>query len=159
LRDRFCLSKHLKKALAVSCFRQGFSDHTKTWCFFIKISDSITVQPANVGQTNVFRRFAMLPTCFETFRSFLLRKFGHWNISVICLTVILKLASTVFFSLCFQTFWPKWLTFFRSFQNHFGLWPKKKTASHMRHQNSSFIYFHVRFCSGNGHGGAVLRGI
>jgi len=24
----------------------------------------------------------------ETFRSFLLRQFGHWNISVICLTVV-----------------------------------------------------------------------
>jgi len=34
----------------------------------------------------------------ETFRSFLLRHFGHWNISVICLTVVLKLAVTVFFS-------------------------------------------------------------
>jgi len=30
----------------------------------------------------------------------------------------------VFFSLYFQTFWPKWLNFLQSFQNHFGLWPK-----------------------------------
>jgi len=59
------------------------------------------------------------------FGHFLLRYFGHWNISVICLTVVLKLAVTKFFNLCFQTFWPKWLNFFRSFQNHFGLWPKK----------------------------------
>ena len=48
------------------------------------------------------------------------------------------------------------------FFGHFkiiSVYDRKKTASHMRHQNSSFIYFHVRFCSGNGHGGAVLRGI
>jgi len=61
----------------------------------------------------------------ETFRSFLLMHFGHWNISVICFTVVLKLAITVYFSLHFRTFWPKWLNFFRSFQNRFGLWPKK----------------------------------
>ena len=46
-----------------------------------------------------------------------MRHFGHWNISVICLTVVSKLAKKVFFSLYFQTFWPKWLNFFRSFQN------------------------------------------
>jgi len=27
-----------------------------------------------------------------------------------------------------MTLWPKWLNFLRSFQNHLGLWPKKKTA-------------------------------
>ena len=32
----------------------------------------------------------------------------------------------MFISLYFQTFWPKWLNFFRSFQKHIGLWPKKK---------------------------------
>jgi len=60
----------------------------------------------------------------ETFRSFLLRHFGHWNISVVCLTVVLKLTKTVLFCLYFQMFWPKWLNFFRSFQKRFGLWPK-----------------------------------
>ena len=60
--------------------------------------------------------------CAKTFRSILLRRFGHWNISAICLTVVLKLATTVFFSLYFQTFWQKW-QFFRSFQKRFGLWP------------------------------------
>ena len=42
--------------------------------------------------------------------------FFRWNILVICLTVVLKLAITVFSSLYFQTFWPKWLNFFQSFQ-------------------------------------------
>ena len=31
----------------------------------------------------------------------------------------------MFISLHFRTFWPKSLNFFRSFQKHFGLWPKK----------------------------------
>jgi len=52
----------------------------------------------------------------ETFRHFLLRQIGHWNISVICLTVVVKLTVTVFISLCFQTFWPKWLLFFGHFK-------------------------------------------
>jgi len=60
----------------------------------------------------------------ETFRSFLLRHFGHWNISVICFTVLLKLAISVF-SLYFQTFSPKWLNFFRSLEKRYSLWPKK----------------------------------
>ena len=38
--------------------------------------------------------------------------FFHWNISVICFTAVLQLATTVFFSIYFQTFWPKWLKFF-----------------------------------------------
>ena len=32
-----------------------------------------------------------------------------WDISVICLTVVSKLATKVFISLYFQTLWPKWL--------------------------------------------------
>jgi len=52
---------------------------------------------------------------------FSLRHFGHWNISVICLRVILKLTVTVIFSPYLQTFWPKWLKFFQLFQKHFGL--------------------------------------
>jgi len=61
--------------------------------------------------------------------TFLLRPFGHWTISVICLTVAFKLTVAVFISIYFQTLWPKWLNFFRSFQKHFGPWPKKKTVS------------------------------
>ena len=52
--------------------------------------------------------------------------FGHWNISVICLTVAWKLAVTVFSSLNFQTFWPKWLNFFRSFHKRFRSMTEKK---------------------------------
>jgi len=59
------------------------------------------------------------------FCDFLMWQFGHWNVSVICPTVVLKLAITAFFSLYFQTFWPKWLNFFQSFQNHFHLSLKK----------------------------------
>jgi len=47
-----------------------------------------------------------------------------WDSLVICLTVVLKLAMTVLFILYFQTFRPKWLNFFRSFQKRFGLGPK-----------------------------------
>ena len=51
------------------------------------------------------------------FGQFLLRHFDHWNISVICLKVVWKLAVTVLFiRRYFQTFWPKWLNFFRLFQ-------------------------------------------
>ena len=56
------------------------------------------------------------------FGHFLLKSFGQWNISVICLTLVLKLAITVFFSPYLQTFWANWLKYFQSFQNHFGLW-------------------------------------
>ena len=43
------------------------------------------------------------------------------NISVICLTVVFKLTITMFISLYFQTFWPKQLKLFRSFQKNFRL--------------------------------------
>ena len=58
--------------------------------------------------------------------SFLLGHFGHWNILVICLTVVLKLAIALFISLNFQTLWPNSHIFFQSLQKHFSLWPKKK---------------------------------
>jgi len=45
-----------------------------------------------------------------------------WDISVICTTVGLKLAVTLFTSLYF---WPNSLNFFRSFKKNSGLWPKK----------------------------------
>ena len=57
--------------------------------------------------------------------------FFRWNISVICLTVVLKLAIAVFISLYFQTFWPNWLNFVRPFQNIFGLW--RKNTQVLRH--------------------------
>ena len=41
-----------------------------------------------------------------------LRHFCHWNISLICLTTVLKRAVKVFSNLYFQTFWPKWVNSF-----------------------------------------------
>jgi len=79
-----------------------------------------------------------------------LRHFGLWDISVICLTVVLKLAVAAFTSLCFQAFWPKWLNFFRSFQKHFGLWPKKrpkKTAPTHQRRARGWIGRKYRFSS------------
>jgi len=68
---------------------------------------------------------ALVSLFAEIFRSFFAetfwspRRFGHLSDSCT------KLAVTVPIGLCFQTFWSKWLNFFRSFQKCFGLWPKK----------------------------------
>ena len=59
--------------------------------------------------------------------------FFHWDISVVCLTIISKLSVTVFISLYFHRFWPKWHNFFRSFQKHFDPWPKKPRAPFQKH--------------------------
>jgi len=40
--------------------------------------------------------------------------FCHWDISVISPMIVLKLAVTVFISLCFRTLWPNWLNLFKS---------------------------------------------
>ena len=61
-----------------------------------------------------------LRSCFFFAETFF-KIFFYWDISVICLTVVIKLTIAVHF----QTFWPKWLNFFRLFQKHIGLWPKK----------------------------------
>jgi len=53
---------------------------------------------------------------------FSLRHFGHLSHSCI------KLVITVFASLYFQTFWPKWLNFFAHFKNVL-VCDRKKTAS------------------------------
>ena len=54
------------------------------------------------------RHFCLILFFFaDTYRSFFC-----WDISVICLTVLSKLIITVFISVYFQTFWPKWLNFF-----------------------------------------------
>ena len=58
--------------------------------------------------------------------------FFHWDISVIYVTIISKLTVTVFVSLYFQRFWPKWHNFFLSFQKHFDPWPKKNPEPHLR---------------------------
>ena len=44
----------------------------------------------------------------------------------------LKLAVTVFTDLPFQILWPKWIKFFRSFQNKFGLWVKNDQKNKCR---------------------------
>jgi len=88
--------------------------------------------------------------------TFLLRPFGHWTISVICLTVAFKLTVAVFISIYFQTLWPKWLNFFRSFQKHFGPWPKKKqfrSTTELKQKQSYLLakhfttgdWFHVKY--------------
>jgi len=53
----------------------------------------------------VLLKFNMLLKLFfllKHFSHFLLRNFGHWNISVICLTVVLKLSITVFLAYIFR---------------------------------------------------------
>jgi len=55
----------------------------------------------------------------ERFWSFLPETF--WSF----VSVLSKLAITVFISLYFQTFWLNWLNFFQSFQKHFSPWLKK----------------------------------
>jgi len=50
--------------------------------------------------------------------------FGHWNISVICLTVV-KLTIAMFFSLGFQTFWLKWVNFCSVISKMLWSWLKK----------------------------------
>jgi len=83
---------------------------------------------------NTFKNASAVCTLF-LFCFFSPRHFGHiwWYILVAetfwsFVSVVLKLTVTVFFSLYFQTFWPKRLYFFRSFQNQFGLWPKKNRS-------------------------------
>ena len=68
--------------------------------------------------------------------------FFHWDILVICLTIISKLAVTVFVSLYFHRFWPKCHNFFRSFQKHFDPWPKKTQtliSETLFHETDSFL--------------------
>ena len=73
------------------------------------------------------------------FGHFLQRHFCHWNVSIIYLTVVSKLPITVFISLYFQTFWPKW-HFFRTFRKRFGLWPKK-TVLDYAHKTHVYTLF------------------
>jgi len=56
-------------------------------------------------------------------------------------------------SLFFQTFWPKWLKFFRSFQNHFGPRPKKTPRSEI------FFKFGVDSCSDSGYNHRLNRNL
>ena len=73
-----------------------------------------------LAQASEDRRRRPLVTCFfrwDISVMFLLRPFGHWDISVICLKVVSKFDVTVFISLYFQTFWPKLLNFFGHFKH------------------------------------------
>jgi len=71
----------------------------------------------------------------ETIQSFFAGHFVQWDIWVICLIVVLKLAVTVFVSLYFQIFWPKWLNFCRSFQKIL-VYDRKKNRSQAVLENS-----------------------
>jgi len=73
-------------------------------------------------------------TCF-----FLLRHFAHWNISVICLTVVLKLAVTVFLPYIFR----------HSDRNDLTLWELAYDIFILRFQpkNSSFQLLYQRHSS------------
>ena len=73
----------------------------------------------------------------EIFRSFLAETFCYWNISIICLTVVLKLALKVFISLHFQTFWLKLL----NFSKRFGLWPRNNQSATV-----SVIFYSTNKC-------------
>ena len=88
-------------------------------CLSLLIFSRLTLiihKPVNLYVDQFFLQWDISVIFAETFWS--LTHFGH------CLRVVLKCAATVLFSLYFQTFWPK-NNFFRSFQEHFGLWPKK----------------------------------
>jgi len=130
----FGLAKLLWPAALAGVLRQNqvVFFFQEIWCLHKLLGHPLPSQPSRgyrVSPSFDLQRDAQSVFFFaETFRSFLLRHFGHWNISVICLTVVLKLTITVFFSLYFETFWPKWLNFFRSFQKRSGLWPKNNSA-------------------------------
>jgi len=56
----------------------------------------------------------------------------RWAVSVISPMIVLKLATTVFASLPFQTLWPHWLNFFRSFKKKIRSMTEQKQDSHYR---------------------------
>ena len=86
----------------------------------------LLMNDSNYFSTNVTRTLVYETLLYNCcLRFFSLRHFGHLDISVIRLTVVLKVAITVFISQYFQTSWLKWLNVFRLFQKYFGLWPKK----------------------------------
>ena len=51
--------------------------------------------------------------------------FCRWDISLVFPIIVLKLAETVLTSFPFQTWWPNWLDFFRSFQKN-SVYDRKK---------------------------------
>ena len=96
----------------------------------------------------------------ETFRPFLaetfwsLKHFDHLSNSGI------ESRHNSVFSLYFQTFWPKWLDFFRSFQKRFSLWPRKNSLnsrSTVCCSSSSDHDEHMRLCRCTGNWVCVFR--
>jgi len=71
-------------------------------------------------------REVMLWSCF-----FSLKHFGHWNISVICLTVVLKLAITLFLAYIFK----------RSGRNYVIFSVISKTFPSMTGKNTALVWF------------------
>ena len=110
-----------KKAIALTSAETELEVWNLSDCYFSR--NSVDFRGVAKGASE-----AQCPGCRITvvfslwhFAHFSLRHFSRWNISVIYLTVVWKLAVTVFISLCYYTFWPKLLNFCRSFQTHFGL--------------------------------------
>ena len=72
------------------------------------------------------------------------RHFGHWNISVICLTFVLKLAIKVFFTFSFKHSDRNGFTFFGHFKNvsvYEETWPKKQAGVTETSAEMSFTSF------------------
>jgi len=85
----------------------------------VSCNDEIAVRscPLLCLQTGFLLRWNISVIFAEKFWS--LKHFDHLSHSCI------KTHHNSVFSLYFQTFSPKWLNFFRSFQKRFSLWPKK----------------------------------
>jgi len=66
--------------------------------------------------------------------------FFCWDILVICLTVLLKLTITLFFSLYFKTFWLKWLNFFDHFKK-VAVYARKRLSFALASKKESLRFF------------------
>ena len=102
------------------------------------------------SKTTAYFKIAPLELCFSEcpvgLWLFVTTKlFFRWDISVICLIVVLKLAVTVCIALYFEKLWPNWLNFFRSFKKNFSLWPKidRKSANKAKSSRSHFGAWNV----------------
>ena len=106
--NQFCCVKYKRSKQCKFHIKWPVVNTTKT--LFINstfLFDSLVTE--NLDNTLLKLCELILPSCFfslKHFGHFLLRHFGYWNISVICLTVVWKLAVAVFISLYFLTFSP-----------------------------------------------------
>jgi len=119
-RKRFRHNQHS----AISYFTQCLAFHCRAWFRSFNFRSS---KPQTMPTQKRFcAMFCEMVNIISGWIFFSLRHFGHCllshfgHLSHSCT----KLAITVLISLHFQTFWPKWLNFFLSFQKRFGLWPK-----------------------------------